>query len=653
MNQSERMLKCKVVAAKKHLSNVINVFYELGLYHITPHVKGNYELDIGEPLADAEILSSLLVKIRSILSKFPDTKPGKQVELNKNTIKSIQTKTNKLYEEFLEIETELKDNVEKEEQLHNNLVALAIIKKVGVDVNTLSTSKRLTYFFGTITKAEGLEESLQKVSDECSVAKNSKYVFLVGKRTEEEKLRTVLNAFGFLPFGFNFDFKDLIKEINSKKVELKNVKDENQSLERKHLSLKSELPYLASLDYQLDEEIRKQELPLNFAVTGSTFVAEGWIPKDSQNKVEKGLNEVTEGKVHIIFNEPGKKEDPPIKLKHSKLVTPFEFLLTLYDLPKYKEFDPTSLLFFTFPLFFGIMLGDFGYGLVLFGVFAFLRRKFSGEGKKLIGALMFAALMSMVFGLVFGEVFGFESVGENLGESLCHNLGVCLEKVVHESHGITEVIYEFPRLLNRAHSHMNVFGYEVMTILVIGAIIGFFHLNLGYFIGFLNELKSHGFKHAFMAKISWMIIQVGIILAILPMMGLVGGSMTWVGLIVAISGIVFLGIGEGVQGIVELPAIFSNILSYMRLGAVGLASVGLAIVVNEELAMPFIHKGGIFIFIGMLIMLIGHTINILLGVLGPFLHGVRLHYVECFSKFFSGGGVEYNPFTKKDSNKNN
>jgi len=109
-----------------------------------------------------------------------------------------------------------------------------------------------------------------------------------------------------------------------------------------------------------------------------------------------------------------------------------------------------------------------------------------------------------------------------------------------------------------------------------------------------------------------------------------------------------LGKGEGIQGIVELPSLFSNMLSYMRLGAVGLASVGLAVVVNEELAMPFIEKGGVFILIGILIMLLGHGINILLGVIGPFLHGVRLHYVEFFSKFFQGGGKEYTPFTKSD-----
>ncbi len=119
-----------------------------------------------------------------------------------------------------------------------------------------------------------------------------------------------------------------------------------------------------------------------------------------------------------------------------------------------------------------------------------------------------------------------------------------------------------------------------------------------------------------------------------------------IGIVLSLIGFTLLAVGEGVQGLVEIPALASNMLSYMRLGAVGLASVGLAVVVNENLAMPFIEKGGIFIVIGILVMFIGHTINMMLGVIGPFLHGIRLHYVEFFSKFFQGGGVEYEPFEK-------
>ena len=138
-------------------------------------------------------------------------------------------------------------------------------------------------------------------------------------------------------------------------------------------------------------------------------------------------------------------------------------------------------------------------------------------------------------------------------------------------------------------------------------------------------------------KLEWL-------LALLSAMNILIDPVLWIGIGVAGIGVILLAAGEGVAGIVEIPALVSNMLSYMRLGAVGLASVGLAIVVNEDLAMPFIQQGGIGIVIGLLIMIIGHTVNLLLGVIGPFLHSIRLHYVEFFSKFFHGGGHPYEPF---------
>ncbi|KHO46844.1 MAG: V-type ATP synthase subunit I, V-type H+-transporting ATPase subunit I, partial [archaeon GW2011_AR3] len=110
--------------------------------------------------------------------------------------------------------------------------------------------------------------------------------------------------------------------------------------------------------------------------------------------------------------------------------------------------------------------------------------------------------------------------------------------------------------------------------------------------------------------------------------------------------IVLLWLGEGVKGLIEIPSIFSNILSYARLMAIGLASVKLAEVVNE-FATEFIHQGGIYIFYAVLLLVVGHVINNALGIIGPFLHSLRLHYVEFFTKFFKGGGKEYIPFGRE------
>jgi len=644
----ERMVKCKILAPKAYLSKVINALYDLGLYHVTPHLKGEQALDIGMPLANAEELSKLLVQLRKILSKHPEIKAKQQDVLEQfPDIKEIKARVEKASAEWTDVEERQKQFQQQQEAVQGKLIALAILQRLTIDIVRLRKSKALTYFFGTITKAEGLEEALQKVSDDCSLAKNSKHIMLVGKKADEERFKTILHDFGYAAFPFDMDMGNGQKEIAARKAELTSIKEEQQAVERQHIALKSELSQLVDLAYQIQEEIRKQELPLHFAVTKSSFVAEGWIPKADAGNVKTSLESVTSKKISVVFSDPDHDESPPVKLKNKILVTPFEFLLRLYDLPKYQEIDPSSLLFITFPLFFGIMLGDIGYGLVLLLVFLHLKKKIPAMGQ-LASVLVFAAVVSIIFGFAFGEVFGFEHVSIETGEKLCNTLGICLPQAELHVHGQVIEVADFPRLLNRAHGHTELFGFEILTILVIGAIIGFIHLNLGFLFGFINEYYSHGLKHAFLAKMSWMIIEAGIIVAVLSKIGIFLPVMVWIGIAIVIIGVVMLGMGEGIQGIVELPSLFSNMLSYMRLGAVGLASVGLAVVVNEELAMPFIEKGGVFIIIGILIMLLGHGINILLGVIGPFLHGVRLHYVEFFSKFFHGGGKEYTPFTKSD-----
>ena len=105
--------------------------------------------------------------------------------------------------------------------------------------------------------------------------------------------------------------------------------------------------------------------------------------------------------------------------------------------------------------------------------------------------------------------------------------------------------------------------------------------------------------------------------------------------------------GEGIRGLIEIPSIFTNIMSYMRLMAIGLSSVIMALIVNES-AKGFFSKGGFFIIVGVFILIIGHIVNIAIGLLGSFLHSLRLHYVEFFSKFFSGGGKKYRPFGMRD-----
>ena len=164
-------------------------------------------------------------------------------------------------------------------------------------------------------------------------------------------------------------------------------------------------------------------------------------------------------------------------------------------------------------------------------------------------------------------------------------------------------------------------------------------------LGFINELRAHGLSKAIYEKGSWFVLQFGVVLLALSSMGIIQLP-SLVGYVFLLISIIMLFKGEGVRGIIELPSIFTNILSYSRLMAIGLSSVSLAVVINE-MSLDFFEKGGFSILAGILILLIGHLLNIVLGLFGSFLHSLRLHYVEFFGKFFHGGAEKYRPFGAK------
>jgi len=297
-----------------------------------------------------------------------------------------------------------------------------------------------------------------------------------------------------------------------------------------------------------------------------------------------------------------------VKLKNPGPVRPFEFFMDLYTMPTYRELDPTFLVFLTFPLLFGFMLGDFGYGLVTLVLFIALKKKMP-KAKNFFNILIFASIATIFFGLLFGEFFGFEEIGH----------------------------FKLPHIISRSH--------QVTELLYLAVAVGVIHINIGLIAGFYNELKSHGFMAALYAKGGWIVLQIGVALLALSYLKIIALPI-YTGIIFFVLSLLMLLKGEGIRGLIELPGIFSNILSYARLMAIGLSSVKLAEVINES-ATEMFHGGGFLILTGILLLLVGHIVNIGLGLLGSFLHSLRLHYVEFFTKFFHGGAKKFKPFGAK------
>lgn len=588
---------------------VIKALHNMKVLHIVEH--SDKELaDIGAPLESANKLSELLVKVRALSAALSIKKENGAFELKKS-LADIESTIKKLNEEASAGAEELKNTEELIAKNYSVREWLEILKSINLPMEAFSSYKSLSCLTGYLrdeNAAFSIKAELSLVTSKFMMfqtsIKRKHFIALFIDAKSGDFANYILNKSGFSPV--NFASVGNLK--GSASVNLEKIEKEIAKLQKKIEAIRKSMRNLAN-DYKgflinaeefLSEQLEKAEAPLKFASTKSSFLIKGWIPSDDLTLSIEKLNTAAKNRIFVDF-EPAKKRDVvPVKLKNPNPVRPFEFFLDLYSYPSYTELDPTLFIFLTFPIFFGIMLGDVGYGIVTLLLFWILKRKMP-KASNFFGILMLASFTSIIFGLIFGEFFGFEF----------------MHPVVERS-------------------------AENKMFMPLAIAIGILHVNIGLAVGFINEMKSHGIRHAFFAKASWFVLEIGAVLAALSIFKAV--NLHWSnGVAVIFLSLIMLFIGEGIKGPIESLSIFTNILSYARLMAIGLSSVILAAIINES-AGKMMHTGGIFMVLGIVILVIGHIINIMLGLLGSFLHSLRLHYVEFFSKFFHGGAHKYLPF---------
>ncbi|HSF80429.1 MAG TPA: V-type ATP synthase subunit I [Anaerolineales bacterium] len=370
---------------------------------------------------------------------------------------------------------------------------------------------------------------------------------------------------------------------------------------------------LATWRDALQDELETSSVLSCFGETDMTFVLVGWIPAEVFNQVESSLHEQSGEAILVqaIPMTPDLRKRAPIILKNPQPARPFESLVSLLALPRYGHIDPTRLMALFLPIFFGMILGDIGYGLILLLISLGLTRKFkAGVTRDVLVILAIGAGWSILFGFLYGEAFG--TLGEHLG---LHALW-----------------------FERASAE------HVAGLLVMSLAVGAIHLTLGLILGVWEAYKERSRTHL-LDRGGMLVGLIGLFFIVAVLTDFLPAGFMTPAIVLLILGIVLMGASLGWLGVlmgpIEFIGLIGNILSYLRIAAIGLASVYLAKVANDIAGMA----GNLIV--GGIVALLIHALNLVLGAFSPTIHSLRLHYVEFFRKFYEGGGRPYQPFKSR------
>lgn len=367
-------------------------------------------------------------------------------------------------------------------------------------------------------------------------------------------------------------------------------------------------------------QIDDQKVRENIFQTLSVFALTGWIAEEDADKVKKLLDRYS---CYYTLEQPAEGDDPPVKLKNNKFVQPYELITEMYSLPTPDGIDPTPMLTPFFILFFGMMLADAGYGLLIFLLCFIGLKKFKPDEGFLKSAMQIGTscgLSTMFWGVMYGGYFG--------------NL---IPQVAESWFGKTITIPAVFDMLN-----------DPMSIMILSFFLGAVHLFTGMGIKIYMLAKRGHLMDGLIDVGLWYLVLVGLPMMVLPAVANVGKILAIVG---AVGLILTQGRHEknilmkpikGVMSLYDITGYLSDVLSYSRVLALGLAGGIIANVFNLLGTMPGFNLIGIIAFL--LIFVIGHVFNLAISGLGAYVHTSRLQYVEFFGKFYEAGGKPFRPF---------
>ena len=631
-----KMKKFKLFALEKDRKSLLKELQKFSYVHFVKTKEDDESLKEIELNQDMTIIKEKSQKVKWMLNYFSKLFPKEtKKEIDESSIKEtlfvlVEQQASKYdfsndYENLANISGEMDSNKEEIANLEIYRKELSKWLNIKESLGNLKAFKTAKFFLGTVAKKnfEPLKDKLrnfehtyiEEISDESSQIN----IMLLTSNTEEKELKNELKTYSFTETNFDFDtsFNEEYEKIKNREEELKKA---NEKLKEKVEKLLKLIPKLLIQKEYLDNALMRETVVSNFKATDTVNVIEGYIPLDMEEEFKKIVNKNSNKSNYLEITEVDKDdEEVPILLKNSGITGLFASITQMYALPRYNEIDPTAILSIFYWIFFGMMVADFAYGLILFILsgLALMIGKFDENKRKFLKFFFALSFSTMIWGLLYGSAFG-------------------------------DLIKLPTQVLDSSKDFMSIF--------ILSIIFGAIHLVIALGIKAYILIKNGHFMDVIYDVFLWYLTLTSLIILLLA--GRFGLSEFTKNIFIACAVIGMLGIvvfgardaktlvgriGGGLYSLYGITSYIGDFVSYLRLMALGLAGGFIASAINIIVKM-LVSKGILGIILGIVVFTLGQSFNIFLSFLSSYVHTSRLTYVEFFSKFYEGGGKAFKKF---------
>jgi V/A-type H+-transporting ATPase subunit I len=647
------MYEVTIIAHNQYIPNLIRRLHEAGFVEITETAKIrtdfsklaaqgrsreetvkciSYGLRINRII---DVLERIAPPEEGLFKSFTRPEPRPKFTIKHKDMNTLFMETEDLLNQVenlvLDIDNQLNELDEKLGNLQTQKNQIKLLRPIRFNLGYLGSSKHLVIKAGTVDSLDQLKNALKNVKDityKYAPVDDKYSVVIAAHISQRVELDNSLKGRFFTEFdisGIDGTPNEVMQKLESEITSINKKKDE--LLSKLKVFFKTWHKKLQIMDEELENERQRNDIFGNFVETKDTRVITGWVLTKDQARLEKICSEMTAGHAVCHFKEPDPdNENIPVKLNNPAPIKPFEVLTTLFAKPRYNEIDPTLLIAFPFVFFFGLMLGDAGYGFVililcLFGYFHLGKIRPVVKQASYIG--IFMGISTIIFGILMGSVFG----------DLIQRL----------------ILFD----TNTPLYDLKILGFDLpydpirspVFLLQVALIIGISYIMMSVLAAAGHNLKYKNYKEFLLNQFPWFIlVPFGLLLIFYAFFKYEFEPLILnIAYIMIIIGLVLIIVEKKALFFFDITGFLGDTLSFARLLALGLATAGIAMTINiiGELMIP-VHPAMVAVII--VLLFFGHLINFVLQALGAGIHSLRLQYVEFFARCYEGGGGHFKPF---------